>query len=113
MNTESRRQMPYASKHDEPIRLNHQKELGTTTCLRFSVTYHCTKKREKKIILPAQPTIFQKCQSIPRIRVLLVICASISMRSIKPNSRRGHKRSHQRFSLACQQVSSYKPRCAH
>src|SRR5690242_10033299 len=87
MNTESRRQRPYASKSSEPTRLSHQKELGTTTCFCFSVAHHCTKKREKKMALPAQPTNFHGCHAIPRMLrnwLSLNICTSESMRFTFP-----------------------------
>src|SRR5262245_17304666 len=66
MKTESRRERPYANRQPEPLRLNHQNASGTTTRLCFSVAHHCTKKREVNRRLPAQPTTFQKCHSMPR-----------------------------------------------
>src|SRR5947207_6020197 len=65
MKTESRWCSEYPSSSSEPLRLSHQNDAGTTTCLRRSVTYHCTKKREKKTRLPNQPTSFQRLQSMP------------------------------------------------
>src|ERR1043166_5282328 len=47
------------------MRLNHQNAVGTTTRLRRSVAYHCTKKREKKTRLPSHPTSFHRLQSMP------------------------------------------------
>src|SRR6266850_1867576 len=65
MKTESRWCSEYTSSSTEPVRLSHQNAVGTTTCLRRSVAYHCTKKREKKTRLPSQPTSFQRPQSMP------------------------------------------------
>src|SRR3989442_6752257 len=64
------------SKSREPMRLSHQKELGTMTWPFFSVTHHWTKKREKKTTLPIQPTTFQKCHSMPRNLLLMLNQAS-------------------------------------
>src|SRR6266850_985581 len=65
MKTESRWCSEYTSSSSEPVRLSHQNAVGTTTCLRRSVAYHCTKKREKKTRLPSQPTSFKRPQSMP------------------------------------------------
>src|SRR5207244_896984 len=51
---------------NEPVRLNHQNAVGTTTCFFFSVAYHWTKNREKKVALPSQPITFQWFHSMPR-----------------------------------------------
>src|SRR5215813_7792600 len=80
MKTESRWWTPYVSKHKEPTKLSHQKALGTTTRLCFSVATHCTKKREKKITFPSQPIAFQKCHSMPRnLSLLQSKCVSQSI----------------------------------
>lgn len=65
MKTESCLCSEYASSSSEPAKLNHQKAVGTITRF-FSVAYHWTKKREKKIVLPSQPMIFQTPQSTPK-----------------------------------------------
>src|SRR2546421_3308769 len=65
MNTESRWRSESINKRTDPIRLSHEKAVGTTTRRNFSVAYHCTKNREKNTRLPSQPTTFQTLQSIP------------------------------------------------
>jgi hypothetical protein len=66
MKTESRWWTAYTNNSRAPVMLIHQKAVGTTTRLLFSVAYHCTKNREKNTRLPHQPTTFQKLHSMPR-----------------------------------------------
>ena len=55
MKTESRLCREYVSNSNDPARLNHQNDVGTTTRFFRSVAYHWTKKRVKKNHV-AQPT---------------------------------------------------------
>lgn len=68
INTDCRCLMANASSSSDPIRLNHQNELGTTTSFFFSVAHHCTTNREKKTRFPVQPITFQVFHSMPSKR---------------------------------------------
>src|SRR5665213_1033852 len=66
MKTEFRLQTEQISRSNEPVRLNHQNAVGTTTRFFFSVAYHWIRKREKKTALPSQPTTFQTLHAMPK-----------------------------------------------